>query len=91
MVAASTWRPRQPSFEGTNATDQTSTAPATRTPGPAREMVRQIVVVSVLQRFDTAAAVFYVLWPLSASRSFGVDCRVELVGVCLNEGGVTGS
>ncbi len=41
MVAASTWRPRQPSFEGTNATDQTSTAPAAQTPGPAREMVRQ--------------------------------------------------
>ncbi len=41
MVAASTWRPRQPSFEGTNATDQTSTAPAARTPGPTREMVLQ--------------------------------------------------
>ncbi len=41
MVAASTWRPWQPSTEGTNATDQTSTAPAARTPGPAREMVRQ--------------------------------------------------
>ncbi len=41
MVAASTWQPRQPSFEGTNATDQTSTAPAARAPGPAREMVRQ--------------------------------------------------
>ncbi len=41
MVAASTWRPRQPSFEGTNVTDQTSNAPAARTPGPAREMVRQ--------------------------------------------------
>ncbi len=41
MVAASTWRPRQPSFEGMNATDQTSTAPAARTPGPARKMVRQ--------------------------------------------------
>ncbi len=35
MVTASTWRPRQPSSEGTNATDQTSTAPA------ARDMVRQ--------------------------------------------------
>ncbi len=33
MVAASTWRK--------NATDQTSTAPAARTPGPATEMVRQ--------------------------------------------------
>ncbi len=41
MVAASPWRPRQPSFEGTNATAQTRTAPAARTPGPAREMVRQ--------------------------------------------------
>ncbi len=41
MIAASTWWPRQPSFEGTNATDQTSTAPAARTPCPAREMVRQ--------------------------------------------------
>ncbi len=41
MVAASTCQPRQLSFEGTNATDQTSTAPAARTPGPAREMVRQ--------------------------------------------------
>ncbi len=37
MVAPSTWRPRQPYFEGTNATDQTSTAPAARTPGPARD------------------------------------------------------
>ncbi len=41
MVAASTWRPRQPSPEGTNATDLTSTAPAARTPGPAKEMVPQ--------------------------------------------------
>ncbi len=35
MIAASTWRPQQHYFEGTNATDQTSTAPAARTPGPA--------------------------------------------------------
>ncbi len=28
-------RPRQPSSEGTNATDQISTAPVARTPGPA--------------------------------------------------------
>ncbi len=41
MVTASTWWPRQHSSEGTNETDQTSTAPAARTPGPAREMVRQ--------------------------------------------------
>ncbi len=41
MVAASTWRPRQPSSEGTNATDQTSTALAARSRGPAWEMVRQ--------------------------------------------------
>ncbi len=41
MVAASTCRPRQPPFEGTNTTDQRSTAPAARAPGPAREMVRQ--------------------------------------------------
>ncbi len=40
MVAASTWRPLQLSSEGTNATDQTSTAPAARTPCPTREMVR---------------------------------------------------
>ncbi len=38
MVTASTWRPRQPSSEGANATDQTSIAAATRTLGPAREM-----------------------------------------------------
>ncbi len=41
MVAASSWRPRQPSSEGSKASDQTSTAPATRIPGPAGEMVRQ--------------------------------------------------
>ncbi len=35
--------------------------------------------------------VFYVLRLLSATRAFGVDCRVELVGVSLKEGGVTGS
>ncbi len=35
MVAASTWQLPQTSFERTNATDQTSTAPAARTPGPA--------------------------------------------------------
>ncbi len=49
-------------------------------------MVRQIVVVSVLQRLDTAAAS---VLPLSATRAFGVDCRVELVGVSLKKGGVT--
>ncbi len=38
MVAASTWRPRQPSSEGTNTTDRTSTAPAAWILGPAREM-----------------------------------------------------
>ncbi len=41
MVVALTWRLRQPSFEGANATDQTSTASAARTQGPARKMVRQ--------------------------------------------------
>ncbi len=35
--------------------------------------------------------VFYGLRLLSATRAFGVDCRVELVGVRLKEGGVTGS
>ncbi len=51
-------------------------------------MVRQIVFVSALQRLDTAAAVLRLL---SATRAFGVNCRVELVGVSLKEGGVTGS
>ncbi len=35
--------------------------------------------------------VFYGLQLLSATRAFGVDCRVELVGVSLEQGGVTGS
>ncbi len=35
--------------------------------------------------------VFYGLWLLSATRAFGVECRVELVGVSLNEVGVTDS
>ncbi len=48
MVAASPWRPRPPSSEGTNATDQTSTSPAARTPGPVREMVRQQLPVTDL-------------------------------------------
>ncbi len=58
-VAAFTWRPRQPSSKGTNATDQTSTTPVARTPGPAREMVRQPFFVddvegqaSALKRLD---------------------------------------
>ncbi len=34
---------------------------------------------------------FYGLRLLSETRAFGVDCRVELVGVSLEEGGVTGS
>ncbi len=41
MVAASTWRPRQPSPEGSNATDQNSTVPATRTPDLTWEINRQ--------------------------------------------------
>ncbi len=51
-------------------------------------MVRRIVFVSVLQRMDTAAAS---VLRFAATRAFGVDCRVELVGVSLEEGGVTGS
>ncbi len=35
--------------------------------------------------------VFYGLRLLPATRAFGVDWRVELVGVSLKEGGVTGS
>ncbi len=34
---------------------------------------------------------FYGLRLLSTIRAFGVDCLVELVGVSLKEGGVTGS
>ncbi len=34
---------------------------------------------------------FYGLRLLSATRAFGVDCRVELVGVSLKEWGLTGS
>ncbi len=72
MVAASMWRPRQPSFEETNATDQTSTVPAARTPGPAREMVRQpffrseavpthyVVELRKKQPFHKQKAPFYV-------------------------------
>ncbi len=41
MVAASPWRPRPPSSEGTNATDQKSTAPAARTLGSVRLMVKK--------------------------------------------------
>ncbi len=37
-------------------------------------MVRQIVAVLVLQRLD---------------RAFRVDCHVKLIGVSLEEGGVT--
>ncbi len=48
-------------------------------------MVRRIVFVSVLQSLDTAAA------SVLRCAAFGVDCRVELVGVRLKEGGVTGS
>ncbi len=48
MVAALTWRPRQPSSEGTNATYQTSTNPAARITDPAREMVRQFFLVAFL-------------------------------------------
>ncbi len=36
-----TWRPRQPPSELVNANDQTSIAPAARTPDPVREIVRQ--------------------------------------------------
>ncbi len=35
--------------------------------------------------------VFYGLRLLSATRAFEVDCRVELIGVGLKEGGVAGS
>ncbi len=54
-------------------------------------MVRRIVFVSVSQRLDIAAAsVLRFAAPL-ATRAFGVNCRVKLVGVSLKEGGVTGS
>ncbi len=52
-------------------------------------MVRRRVAVSVLQHLDTAAAnVLQFAVPL---RAFRIDSRVELVGVSLKEGGVTGS
>ncbi len=48
-------------------------------------MVRQRVAVLVLQRLDTAAA------SVLRFAAFRVDCRVQLIGVCLEEGGVTSS
>ncbi len=49
-------------------------------------MVRQIIVVSVLQRLDTAAA--SVRWSTAplADRPFRVDYRIELICVSLEEG-----
>ncbi len=35
--------------------------------------------------------VFYGLRLLSATKAFGFDCRVEMVGVSLKDGGVTSS
>ncbi len=52
-------------------------------------MVRRIIAASVLQRWDTAA--ISVLRFLSATRAFGVDSRVELIFVSLEEEGVTRS
>ncbi len=49
-------------------------------------MVRRRVAVSVLQRLDTAAANI-----LRFARAFRVECRVELIGVSLEEGAVTSS
>ncbi len=50
-------------------------------------MVRQIAVVSVLNVWTPLQPVFYGLRLLSATRAFGVDFRVELVGVSLKKGG----
>ncbi len=50
-------------------------------------MVRRIVFVSVLQRLDTAAASVLHVRLLSATRAFGADFRVTVVGVRLKEGG----
>ncbi len=54
-------------------------------------MVRRIVFVSVLLVWTPLQPVFYGLRLRSATRAFGVGCRVKLVGVSLKEGGVTGS
>ncbi len=47
-------------------------------------MVRQIV--DVYSVWTPLQSVFYGLRLVSATRAFGVDCRVELVGVSLKEG-----
>ncbi len=47
-------------------------------------IVRRKVAVLVLQRSGSAAASGLRL--LSATRAFRVDCRVELIGVSLEEG-----
>ncbi len=49
-------------------------------------VVHRRVVSAVLQRLDTAAAVFYGLRLLSATWAFRVDYRVKLIGVSLEEG-----
>ncbi len=54
-------------------------------------IVRQRVALSVLQRLDTAAASVLRLAVLFSTRAFRVDCRVKLIGVSLEEGGVTSS
>ncbi len=51
MLVAIPWQPRQPSSEGTNATDQVSTATAARTPGPTKEMARHGYVKQVFLSF----------------------------------------
>ncbi len=50
-------------------------------------MVSQRVTVSVRQRLDTAATNVLRF----AARAFKVDCRVKLIGISLEERGVTRS
>ncbi len=54
--------------------------------GPAAEVWQQCYSV-----WTPLQPVFYGLRLLSATRAFGVDFRVELVGVSLKKGGVTSS
>ncbi len=47
MVVASSCRPRQPSSDGTIATDRTSTTPAARTPAPVREIFSIVMALRI--------------------------------------------
>ncbi len=46
---------------------------------------RRIMAASVLQ------SMFYVLWPFAATRAFRVDSQVDVIGVSLEERGLTSS